>query len=310
MVGAAREAQASSQGSSRIPVPAGIFVGLPQPPFVLLDAGGRLTRAEASDTAYVAPVDGDALYAYLRRHLRRVVLDALRPASDRGWMMHRGLLLETATALAAARDGRTSLQIHEAITTAAFAADDLDVVLSSIPAEPPYTGPTHAVETALYALALAAADGATEQVEREAIIAAGLFADAAKLELTPDLLTQEEPPTREQWERLRQHPEWSLRRLRDAGLASEQARAAVLHHHERWDGDGYPEGLAGETIPVGARYLAIADSFAAMTSERAHASARTAFETLQEMSSSIGQFDGRLLRLFVQAVGRSIARAA
>ena len=64
--------------------------------------------------------------------------------------------------------------------------------------------------------------------------------------------------------------------------------AWVRHHHERWDGAGYPDGIGGEDIPVGARILAVADSWDVMTSERAYHVPRTVPEALEEVRRSTG----------------------
>jgi putative nucleotidyltransferase with HDIG domain len=77
----------------------------------------------------------------------------------------------------------------------------------------------------------------------------------------------------------------------------------VAAHHERWDGGGYPQGLANDAIPVEARILAIADSFDAMTSERVYHAARTHDEAAAELRRQADrQFDGRLVDLFVSAL--------
>ncbi|KUK40452.1 MAG: Diguanylate cyclase and metal dependent phosphohydrolase, partial [Clostridia bacterium 62_21] len=75
----------------------------------------------------------------------------------------------------------------------------------------------------------------------------------------------------------------------------------VLHHHERYDGTGYPAGLAGETIPLGARIIALADAYDAMTSSRPYRPAKTRPEALQEVRLGAGrQFDPWLAKLFLR----------
>jgi HD-GYP domain-containing protein (c-di-GMP phosphodiesterase class II) len=72
------------------------------------------------------------------------------------------------------------------------------------------------------------------------------------------------------------------------------AAPVVLHHHERWDGGGYPQGLAGEAIPEGARIVAVADALDAMTTERPYSPARTLDEAYAEILRGSGkQFDPR-----------------
>ncbi len=94
---------------------------------------------------------------------------------------------------------------------------------------------------------------------------------------------------------MRKHPEVGAHMIKDIPyLAS--AAPMVLYHHERWDGGGYPEGLAGEDIPMGARVLAVADSFDAMTSNRPYRDALSPETAYQEILNCSGtQFDPRVV---------------
>jgi HD-GYP domain-containing protein (c-di-GMP phosphodiesterase class II) len=77
----------------------------------------------------------------------------------------------------------------------------------------------------------------------------------------------------------------------------------VLHHHERWDGAGYPGGLAGENIPLGARIIFVADAFDAMTSSRLYRRPMTREEAFTEVERCSGaQFDPEVVRAFFDAV--------
>ncbi|MGH2614239.1 MAG: HD-GYP domain-containing protein, partial [Thermomicrobiales bacterium] len=81
-----------------------------------------------------------------------------------------------------------------------------------------------------------------------------------------------------------------------------QSVDAIRHHHERWDGTGYPDGLAGERIPLGSRIIAVADAFDAMTSERVYRPAMSAEAAFAELRKGSGaQFDPQIVELFAQA---------
>jgi HD-GYP domain-containing protein (c-di-GMP phosphodiesterase class II) len=89
--------------------------------------------------------------------------------------------------------------------------------------------------------------------------------------------------------------------LRSLG-APETVLPLVLHHHERWDGDGYPTGRRGDDIPLEARVLCIADSFDAMTSMRPYRASWTPDEALEELERCAGtQFDPELVTAFATA---------
>jgi HD-GYP domain-containing protein (c-di-GMP phosphodiesterase class II) len=85
--------------------------------------------------------------------------------------------------------------------------------------------------------------------------------------------------------------------------ALSEAVAIVYHHHERYDGTGYLDGLKGEEIPLGARVLAVADAFVAMTSDRPYRSAMSAAQALAELRDKAGtQFDPRVVAAFERAL--------
>ncbi len=80
---------------------------------------------------------------------------------------------------------------------------------------------------------------------------------------------------------------------------------SILHHHERWDGEGYPDGLAGEAIPLGARILAVADTYDAMTSDRAYRQSLRHEEAMEELTTHAGtQFDPNIVKLFTREMAK------
>jgi HD-GYP domain-containing protein (c-di-GMP phosphodiesterase class II) len=77
----------------------------------------------------------------------------------------------------------------------------------------------------------------------------------------------------------------------------------VRHHHERWDGRGYPDGIKGEEIPLGARIVTVADSFDAMTTDRSYRPALSIDEAVRRLESAAGtQFDPWIVKIFVSYV--------
>ncbi len=98
---------------------------------------------------------------------------------------------------------------------------------------------------------------------------------------------------------MRKHPEIGLEILGDADSELLQLAGMIAHcHHEKWDGSGYPRGLAGEDIPIEARIVAVADVFDALTSERPYKTAWSVEKTLELIRSESGKhFDPQLVRL-------------
>jgi diguanylate cyclase (GGDEF)-like protein/PAS domain S-box-containing protein len=115
---------------------------------------------------------------------------------------------------------------------------------------------------------------------------AGLVHDVGKIGIPDAILLKPDRLTRDEYEQVKAHAALGAQIVNDI-LLPEQV-AWVRHHHERWDGAGYPDAIAGEDIPVGARILAVADSWDVMTSERAYHVPRTLPEALEEVRRSTG----------------------
>ena len=127
-----------------------------------------------------------------------------------------------------------------------------------------------------------------------------LLHDVGKIAIEDQVLCKPGPLTEEEWEAMRGHPGTGYEILRTVDFLA-PASEIVLCHHERFDGTGYPRGLAGEEIPLGARIFAVADSFDAMTSDRAYHAARPAEEALVEILRHSGtQFDPACVRAFLR----------
>ncbi|MFF4275129.1 HD-GYP domain-containing protein [Streptomyces sp. NPDC001536] len=133
---------------------------------------------------------------------------------------------------------------------------------------------------------------------------AGILHDVGKLGVPTRLLRKDGPLTPEERRVIELHPEYGHEMVRGISFLGE-ARAAVLHHHERLDGSGYPYGLVGSQIPESARVVAVADAFDAMTSTRSYRRARPVATALEELERCAGsQFDPRMVTALVRALGR------
>ncbi|CAL9441673.1 HD-GYP domain-containing protein [Streptomyces sp. enrichment culture] len=133
---------------------------------------------------------------------------------------------------------------------------------------------------------------------------AGILHDVGKLGVPTRLLTKDGPLTPEERRVIELHPEYGHEMVRGISFLGE-ARAAVLHHHERLDGSGYPYGLAGSQIPESARVVAVADAFDAMTSTRSYSRARPVPVALEELQRCAGShFDPRMVAALVRVIGR------
>ncbi|MFC5718748.1 HD-GYP domain-containing protein [Streptomyces gamaensis] len=138
----------------------------------------------------------------------------------------------------------------------------------------------------------------------EALRFAGTLHDVGKLAVPTGLLRKDGPLTPEERRVIELHPEYGQEIVRGIGFLDE-ARSAVLHHHERLDGSGYPHGLTGHHIPYAARVVAVADAFDAMTSTRSYSRARPVPVALAELRRCAGtQFDPRVVDALCAALDR------
>lgn len=172
----------------------------------------------------------------------------------------------------------------------------LEALTSSIDAKDPYTC-GHSRRVALLSSKLAEAIGQSpEQVERVRI--AGLVHDVGKIGVPEAVLTKGGRLTDDEFNAIKMHPQIGHKILRDIALMQDLL-PGVLHHHERWDAKGYPAGLSGKDIPLMARIIALADTFDAMSSNRAYRSAMPREKVLAEVRRCAGmQFDPELVEPF------------
>jgi putative nucleotidyltransferase with HDIG domain len=125
-----------------------------------------------------------------------------------------------------------------------------------------------------------------------------LLHDIGKIIVPTDVLNKPGKLTDEEWAIMKRHPEAGLELVADIDFPGD-IRAIIRNHHERWDGKGYPDGLAGEEIPLAARILCVADVYDALTTTRSYRAGMTHARAAEIMRGSAGQFDPQLLEVFL-----------
>jgi diguanylate cyclase (GGDEF)-like protein/putative nucleotidyltransferase with HDIG domain len=145
-------------------------------------------------------------------------------------------------------------------------------------------------------------------VRAERLRAAGVLHDIGKLGISDKVLQKPHPLDVAEWEEIRRHPEIGARILEHARLRD--IAVWVLRHHERFDGRGYPDGLAGDHIPLEARVLAVADAYEAMIADRPYRAGLTPAAAEAELRESAGtQFDPEVVDALLRALGSTPAAA-
>lgn len=130
--------------------------------------------------------------------------------------------------------------------------------------------------------------------------------DIGKIEIPTELLSKAESLSEQEWSVIRKHPEWGAGIIEPLG-AFDKAIPIVLHHHERYDGTGYPYGLDGDRIPLAARIISIVDVFDALRANRPYREPKSIDEVLSNIREGIGtKFDPELARRFLELVETGI----
>jgi diguanylate cyclase (GGDEF)-like protein len=177
----------------------------------------------------------------------------------------------------------------------------IKTLISVINAKDRYTY-SHVERVVIYCRHMADKLGLSEEDKKKLIFGAYMH-DIGKINISKEILIKKMPPTDEEWRILKQHPSNGAEIIEPV----ESLRVIVpliLHHHERYDGKGYPLGLSGEDIPYLARVLTIADSFDAMTSKRSYTNLRKTYaEAIEELRACAGsQFDPDITEKFIEVI--------
>ncbi len=166
----------------------------------------------------------------------------------------------------------------------------------------------HVIRMSHYAQVLALAAGWSE-VDAEELLAAAPMHDIGKIGIPDQILLKPGPLTPEEWTVMRSHPRIGADIIGDhRSTVLRLAREIALGHHEKWDGSGYPQGLAGDAIPMSARIVAIADVFDALTTARPYKKAWTVEAAIEQVQKDAGKhFDPKLVELFMGVLPQLLA---
>ncbi len=174
----------------------------------------------------------------------------------------------------------------------------LKSLVNALEAKDLYTG-KHSERVTRYATEVARKLGCSG-AQIESMQTVGYLHDIGKIGVRDSILNKPGPLTTDEYEIVKKHPAIGDSIVSELGLSPEE-RSIIRHHHERWDGAGYPDGLSGEDIPLLARIVSVVDAFDAMTSERAYRHAMSREESIAELLRNRGrQFDPSTLDAFLE----------
>jgi len=182
-----------------------------------------------------------------------------------------------------------------------FRQESIKALLRTLTARDPYTG-YHSIRVTNIGLTFARSLGLSLS-ETTALTNAGYLHDIGKIGISDSILLKPGPLTPAEKAIIQTHPLIGAKIVEPLGLTPPE-KDLILLHHERWDGQGYPQGLQGQNIPFLCRLLALADAFDALTSDRPYRQAFTVPEALAEIEAQAGrQFDPDLSRQFIHLAG-------
>jgi diguanylate cyclase (GGDEF)-like protein/putative nucleotidyltransferase with HDIG domain len=180
--------------------------------------------------------------------------------------------------------------VLDTVTSLAFAIDAKDHYTQG-----------HSQKVSAYAALIAEALNMND-AEIEEIRLGGVLHDIGKVAIPENILNKSGPLNPEEWETMKSHVRFGAKIL-DPLAPLARIREMVLHHHEFFDGSGYPDSLAGQNIPLGARIIAVADAYDTITSDRTYKKGRSSPEALAELERCANaQFDGAIVEAFVRTM--------
>jgi diguanylate cyclase (GGDEF)-like protein/putative nucleotidyltransferase with HDIG domain len=198
----------------------------------------------------------------------------------------------TTASLSQAPDGPQALPqaVLDTVTSLAYAIDAKDHYTQG-----------HSQKVSAYAALIAEAMNMNDAEVEEVRLGAVLH-DIGKVGIPEQILNKSGPLNPEEWDMMKSHVVFGAKILEPLTPLA-RIRNMVLHHHEFFDGSGYPDALAGENIPLGARIVAVADAYDTITSDRTYKKGRPASDALAELERCANaQFDARIVQIFVQAM--------
>ena len=224
-----------------------------------------------------------------------------------GKYLHFGLiLLMGATVAQLIHDERSKKLIREK-DRIMMTMSTIETVANAVDAKDEYAG-GHNERVSVYAEALAREVAEEYELTEEDIIAiryTALMHDIGKIGVADNVINKEGNFTEEEFSLMRKHAEIGFEVMNSMGWMADGLLDGIKYHHERYDGNGYPDGLSGEDIPLVARIICIADSFDAMTSARPYRKTVMDVEAREELINCSGtQFDPKLVKSFVSLIDR------
>lgn len=289
----------------------------PDQPFVLYcersttftaDARKRLAGNRVRQL-YIKKIQRSSYLRYLADYLEDILVDPNILVEEKAAILYDSAqaIVEDALARPESRDAiergkNIVVRTVDFMTSSEFM---LEYLLRNISCD--YYLYTHSVNTVAYSIALAIRSGLSDKATLREIANGALLHDIGKCQIDLAILNKPDALDADEWMLIMRHPAEGHRILREHGILGEIALDLVLHHHEKLDGSGYPDGLQASEISPFVRMLTIADVFDALTTERYYQPARSTFDAIALMNKTMrNELDNGLLKCFIEMMGGSL----
>jgi putative nucleotidyltransferase with HDIG domain len=255
---------------------------------------------------WVREQDRQKLRLYIEQHMGEILSDTTLPVEQRSSLMYESAQALVREAMEDPRSGNLierSADLVPHMVQFIFEEGRSFEHLMRVCSYDYYTY-THSVNVFTYCVSLAQHLGHTKE-EVQSFGQGALLHDVGKSKLPLDVVNSPGSLSDEQWELMRLHPVFGYELLKEQGVTDSVVLDVTRHHHEKMNGKGYPDGLAGEEISRWARICTVADIFDALTTRRSYKEARQSFDSLQFMHAHMAaELDPDIFKAFVSLLGK------
>jgi HD-GYP domain-containing protein (c-di-GMP phosphodiesterase class II) len=260
-----------------------------------------MLEANGIETLWVEEEGGTGYGRYLERQLDSMMDDETVETEARAHALYassRSLTLEILGAPSRENMQRAEGVVQHTVGQVLGDPRSLSAMVASLSTQ--YELHSHSVNVSVYTVALARHVGESDDEDLTQFGLGGLLHDLGKSLIDAAILNKPSRLTSEEWKVMNTHPEGGYDLLGDLADERTITGQAVVGHHERVNGTGYPHGLEGDSIPLPGRIVSIADAFDALTTKRVYKDAIRAYDALKIMGDEMsGHFDRELLRAFI-----------
>lgn len=259
------------------------------------------------ENLFLRKSDENAYRSYVEENIDAIVRDDLLPEEETSRIVYDSSAKVMQDVLENPRSGkniRRAERVVRATVLSIMKNPDALWQMTGMASHDYYTY-THCVNVSMFLVAASQALlGIDGQKELEEIGTGGMLHDIGKSGVPGEILNKPGKLTDEEFERIKEHPQIGVELVADSRRLRPASRAIIRHHHESYDGSGYPDGLTADGIGRVARLAKVVDVYDALTTDRSYASARKPYAALKLMQGPLEtEFDLKLLRRFVRFLG-------